>query len=138
MKCLFGVSPVPSCVKSLGFPDPPFTESVMGGRSSPKARFRRSWIFCSFSQASKISALKSVFFLYRYVRSVSLHLPGTVLQMKLTSLLYLAPCFWKYFSLLQYFSLFCQAVEFHFPSLPYAPSQKHVCNALTGPHSDDT
>ena len=99
---------------------------------------RRSWIFCSFSQASKISALKSVFFLYRYVRSVSLQLSGTVLQMKLTSLLYLAPCFWKYFSLLQYFSLFCQAVEFHFPSLPYAPSQKHVCNALTGPHSDDT
>ena len=27
MKCLFGVSPVPSCVKSLGFPDPPFTLS---------------------------------------------------------------------------------------------------------------
>lgn len=44
MKCPFGVSPVPSCVKSLGFPDPPFTESVMGVRSSPKARFRRSWM----------------------------------------------------------------------------------------------
>ncbi len=31
MKCLFGVSPVPSCVKSLGFPRSAFYRKCNGG-----------------------------------------------------------------------------------------------------------